>query len=74
MMEEETLIKMVEQREPLSALHAGPVSFLWQREGYYRTLPFIMKGLELTGWRGWRGEGGALTAGKQEEEEEEMNE
>ena len=37
--------------------YRAPVSFLWQPEGYYRTLPFIMKGLQLTGSRtGW-GEG-----------------
>ncbi len=28
--------------------YRAPVSFLWQPEGYYRTLPFIMKGLQLT--------------------------
>lgn len=40
--------------------YRAPVSFLWQPEGYYRTLPFIMKGLQLTGSEtGW-GEGGTV--------------
>lgn len=42
--------------------YRAPVSFLWQPEGYYRTLPFIMKGLQLTGSEtGWgRGEDSAV--------------
>lgn len=31
----------------------APVSFLWQPECYYSTLPFIMKGLQLVSKMGW---------------------
>lgn len=49
--------------------HRAPVLFLWQPEGYYRTLPFIMKGLWLTGSEtGW-GDFFPSTAGKQKEKE-----
>lgn len=46
-----------EKKKGKKITYRAPVSFLWQPEGYYRTLPFIMKGLQLTGSRtGW-GEG-----------------
>lgn len=46
-----------EKKKEKNHTHRAPVSFLWQPEGYYRTLPFIMKGVQLTGSEtGW-GEG-----------------
>lgn len=48
----------LEKKKGKKITYRAPVSFLWQPEGYYRTLPFIMKGLQLTGsetgWGEWR--------------------
>ena len=54
---ESSVIYAWRKKKEKEITHRAPVSFLWQPEGYYRTLPFIMKGLQLTGSEtGW-GEG-----------------
>lgn len=67
--------KKEEEKNAKKITYRAPVSFLWQPQGYYRTLPFIMKGLQLTGSETRWGEGGQcsafslLTAGKRKEKE-----
>lgn len=68
-------LEIKERRKKIT--YRALVSFLWQPEDYYHTLPFIMKGLALTGSKTGRGEerGGQcaafslLSAGRQKEKE-----
>lgn len=48
-------LEIKERRKKIT--YRALVSFLWQPEDYYHTLPFIMKGLALTGSKTGRGEG-----------------